>query len=259
MFVLGEGSLLCCSSWGFLHFFPVEGFFFFPLFQIKGLRTEGVVCYKDCKGKFGILGYINETDMTWLTPTWGVFVAVCACVREGNMMIFFFFIIIVVFFLRDATLLLYSTDQSYCWCLLIFIKKKQHVFFYKDLIFFFCFPRHPHVVSPQSTICFNIFQLWAAPPFSFGIASWDNSVQQNHTNDPKILVCIGARYWFYTRVTLPVTRSSTQPVTTAGKCLLWLWRSSSSGLSRLELREVQWWTRVALWIQSFCSLTHTRL
>ncbi len=40
--VLGEGSLLSCSSWGFFHFFPVKGFFggVFP-YPIRGSKDRG--------------------------------------------------------------------------------------------------------------------------------------------------------------------------------------------------------------------------
>ncbi len=44
----------------------------FFLIRVKGLRTEGVVSCTDCKTPWGklwfvITGYINKTDLTWLT------------------------------------------------------------------------------------------------------------------------------------------------------------------------------------------------
>ncbi len=72
--VLGERSLLCSSSWWFLPFFSPLKFFLreFFLIWVEGLRTEGVVCYTDCKAPWGklwfvILGYTNKNglDLTW--------------------------------------------------------------------------------------------------------------------------------------------------------------------------------------------------
>ncbi len=72
--ILGEGSLLCCSSWGFLHISPLKGEFF--LLRIKAVRIEGVVCCTDCEAPeahlwFVILGYIK---LTWLD-----YLSKCTC------------------------------------------------------------------------------------------------------------------------------------------------------------------------------------
>lgn len=47
--VLEEKSLLCCSSWVFLHSFPVKGVFGeVVLIKTKDLSIEGVECFSDC-------------------------------------------------------------------------------------------------------------------------------------------------------------------------------------------------------------------
>ena len=60
--VLGEGSLLCCSPWGFSHFFPLTvGFLWkFILVRCEGQRTEGVVLSYWYSVTFVTLGYISK-------------------------------------------------------------------------------------------------------------------------------------------------------------------------------------------------------
>ncbi len=72
--VMGDGSVLCRSSWWFLPFFsPVKAFLGeFFLIWVKGLSTEAVVCCADCKATWGelwfvILDYKNKLDLTWLS------------------------------------------------------------------------------------------------------------------------------------------------------------------------------------------------
>ncbi len=36
--------------------------------------------------------------------------------------------------------------------------------------------------SESSSVCFNFFQLWAAPPFPFFNALWDSRIHQQHTH-----------------------------------------------------------------------------
>ena len=51
--VLGEGSLLRGSPWGFVNFFlPVKSILFFHT-GFEGLRTQDVVHYTDCKSHWG--------------------------------------------------------------------------------------------------------------------------------------------------------------------------------------------------------------
>ena len=94
--VLGEGSLLCCSPWGFSHFPFKLWVFLWKCFLVRceglrteglrteGLRTEGVVLsywYSEQTVKstetnvtFVILGYINKhwliDDNGWLMDGW---------------------------------------------------------------------------------------------------------------------------------------------------------------------------------------------
>ena len=60
--VLGEGPLLCGSSWSVFHLF-----FFLNIERIKGIRTEDVVLCTDYKDHWGdvirIVGYINKIDL----------------------------------------------------------------------------------------------------------------------------------------------------------------------------------------------------
>ncbi len=72
--VQGDGSLLCCSFWGFFHCFPVKVFFFgeFCHLRVWEQRVQHTVqTVKPLEVNievnlwFVILAYINETDLTW--------------------------------------------------------------------------------------------------------------------------------------------------------------------------------------------------
>lgn len=104
-------------------------------------------------------------------------------------------------------------------------------------------------VSTPSMMCFNVFQLWVAPPFLLCIALSENSVRLRHKNEADFisrLTSLMVYTWFRnfscvnTQYTQNLVRISTFYV---------IWTQLLGSDARLHL--IWWWKQVA-------SISHTR-